>query len=792
MLLRTTVVLQPLLFAYSCHPLQAEDSDGEGLHLLVCTAGKQLLQLAPPTGAPPADLHLSSLAVDMRCWRVDAPLVVMGVSPASSGVLFAFGPGKRTGKALRTYDLRAAELTQVRRPPTELRSDLHRSACLHAFPIPRDSPFPTTLPALLTDRTAQASGVDGGAKPNALKFTVPADMGHQKDGTSIAFSSDGTMMATGGADGAVVVRSVGDGSVVSTLRRHNVASAMSATPGGVSGVTFGSSGDLYTVGLEGSIFQVLIKGYSPPAVSIPHSRSDQIEGAAAVPETGTVVADGADSPAVAVSEAEEPDVITVFMTAASEAGAAEAGEAVVTLKESLAALKGKFQECLRNNDVVPELEKMDRQEFVIDVEKVSATKAAADAEAAALKASIGAANAERSARADEIIAEYYGPMLVHLTNLNAFDESGVQVPNFALRKRTDEDEALLQTVVATRKAEIAERAHLAAAHPADLGVATNTEGEASDDEADGTSAAAAPAAAAVADADEDEAADGGADDDDEEGGGGGGPATGNASMVEALLYDPLELATSRRKRAQMVLLEAKVLEERQKYNKLFDATMTAKLNTIDGVNEKRKRLGEILEELGGLGEGLDIPAEPRLSAEEHADSVLAVEDREIAAPKWVSPQEQARRDEEEAARLKREAEAHDSPFERALMEMMGGALDGNENKMRLDEVFEKPEWMVEAAAAMEADPENDTPKEEQLKEMAEFDAMVAARKVEVDKAVSILKTEYRKTIAEIAEICEKFDNSLANMFKQWMVASQTVFEIELWLVRIEFFSTRVE
>ena len=49
-----------------------------------------------------------------------------------------------------------------------------------------------------------------------------------------------------------------------------------------------------------------------------------------------------------------------------------------------------------------------------------------------------------------------------------------------------------------------------------------------------------------------------------------------------------------------------------------------------------------------------------------------VPDADIVAPRWISPEQQAQLDklaEEEAAR---EAAKKDSPFERALMEMMGG------------------------------------------------------------------------------------------------------------------------
>jgi WD40 repeat protein len=743
------MLLPSLATSISWRDGHADDGDGEGLHLLVATHGKQLLQLKPPSESdePPADFQLTPLAVDMRVWRLDAPLRVMRVSSTATGTLYAFSAAGKSGKVLRIYDLRGTELT-------------HSSE--------------------LTD----------GKRAKLLKYSIPSDIGHQKDGTCISFSSDGKIMASGGEDGAVVVRSMSDiDGRAKCLRRHGMADVLSDSAGGVACLAFGAGGDFYTGGSDGALFQFVVKG-AVPSATVVHLRSAWVEAAQAIAEPVSAIAgapaesvDGGENepveqPDPTALEAAEADVIALRAAEEDSGDVDGAQQESAGLRESLAELKEKFQACLANNAVVPELEKMDRQEFVIDLEDVAKIKAAADAEATALKEQVTQSNLERQTAAEKIIVACYEPMAVHSAVLQAF-ESGLEVPNFPLRKQNEQTNITLKNVMAMRKAEIAERAWLQENYPGDLGEATASGDYVGEDsgKANGTT----DVAVEKDKAEEDDADDAEEDAEDAD------AVDDGRSIVDDLLYDPLELATSRRKQAQMVMTEAKILNERTKYKKMFDDVMGKKLSTIDAVKERRKRLQDIVTELGALGEGLEIPPQPSLADEEVMDSVLSVKDEEIAAPKWISAEQRKVLEEEEAARLKREADSKDSPFERALMDMMNGSLDGNENKMRLDEVIEKPEWMIETLANDEervANGDEAVTTEEQKKEIEDWEAMVAARAEVVEKTVGILKTEFRKNVAEIAEAYESFDDKLSKLFADWMASSQTIFELELWLVRL--------
>ena len=676
----------------------AEDGvDSEGLRLIACTASGELLQLTPPAAdfASAADLKMTAQDVDLRAWRVREPLVRMAVSPTATGFLYGFtakGPG---AKYTRRFDMRTTDLTPA------------------------------------------------GEKPKLLKVNPLSDTGHVKAGTSLAFAADGAVLVTGGRDGAIVVRkmdSSGDGAVVANLRRHDGAGFEAE---GVSCLAMGENDLLYSGGFDGALFELSVKGAAAP--SVVNARSEFLSSAGAVDE------------ADAAPEEEQEDVIALSKAAARAAVAAAAAEGgdTTALRSSVKTLKERFQQCLKNNDEVPELEKMERDEFIIDHATVSAKKAEADAEAEALRAKVRSENVVRDMIAGNIKVDCYDVMQVQKAVISAFD-SGVEVPNFPLKKQSDAELEELEVVKAARAAEKAEQDWILQNEPSESNVIVE-EGDDALAKGEGETE--------------------GEDDDDEGEEGEGEEAEGaEEEALEALLYKPEELNTSRRKRVMVQLLDAKIRILRQKFNGVFEDHMDKKDNSISEIMGKRARCQEIVDELGTLGEGLEVPEPVAFTDAEQPEKVLTVEDGEIEAAKWISPEQQKILDEEAAEAARREAEKGNSPFDRALVEMMGGSLNANENQMRLDEVVEKPEWMLET-------PEDDL-SDEQKAEIEAFDTAAADRAEQVAKEVNVLKTVMRKTVGEIAEQREKFDGIMDALYKIWVASSQEIFQVELWRVRL--------
>jgi WD40 repeat protein len=680
-----------------------DGDDSDGLRLVICTADGVLTQVTPPDMdySSPADLKMSDKDVDKRAWRLREPLVQMAISSSATGFLYGFtakGPG---AKYTRRFDMRATSLTPM------------------------------------------------GEKPRLLKVEPLSDIGHVKGGSCLAFSGDGSVLVTGGKDGAIVVRNMdatGEGSVVATLRRHDGAGVNSD---GVTCIAMGGPGVVYSGGFDGALFELAVKGASAPTAF--GSRSEFLAGVEAVDEAAAESADDQD------------DVIALSIASARAAiaAAAAAGGDTAALKDSLKSLRDRFQQALKNNDVVPELEQMERWEFEIDKATVAAKKAEADAEAEALRQRIRSENVVKDMIAGRIKVDCYDVMQVQKATMTAYD-TGKEVPNFPLKKQSDEELAELETIKALRSAEVEEMKWLEQNEP--------SESNALADPSDAKAKAAAAAAEAEGDEEEGDGEEG-----EEEGSEDGGSGSARAEL-EDLLYAPEDLTSSRRKRVQITLLDAKVRILRMEFNAVWDDHMLKKDASISEIMGKRNRCQEIIDELGTLGEGLELPDAVALSASEQAEKVLTVDDAEITAEKWISPEQQKILDEEAAEAARREAEKGNSPFDRALIEMMGGSLNANENQMRLDEVIEKPEWMLET-------PEEDL-SDEQKAEIVQFEEAAVAREEQVVKEVNVLKTEMRKTVGEILELREKWDKTMAALFTTWMDASNEIFQVELWRVRL--------
>ena len=371
---------------------------------LLLQASGTLFQLTPPdmNFVSPADLKMTDKDVDKRAWRLREPLMQMAISPTATGFLYGFtakGPG---AKYTRRFDMRTTSLTPM------------------------------------------------GEKPRLLKVEPLSEIGHVKAGSALCFSADGTVLVTGGRDGAVVVRSMdasGEGSVVANLRRHDGAGVDSE---GVTCLAMGAAGLVYSGGFDGALFELAVKGAS--AATAFGSRTEFLSGVEAVDE--------------ATAADEDVDVIALSMDAARAAiaAAAAAGRDTAALKDSLKDLKDRFQAALENNDQVPELEHMERFEFEIDKATVNARKAEADAEAQVLRERIKSENVVRDMIAGNIKVDCYDVMQTQKACIVSYD-TGKDVPNFPLKKQADEDLAELETVKAMRAAEVAELAWTMANEP---------------------------------------------------------------------------------------------------------------------------------------------------------------------------------------------------------------------------------------------------------------------------------------------------------------------------------------
>ena len=95
---------------------------------------------------------------------------------------------------------------------------------------------------------------------------------------------------------------------------------------------------------------------------------------------------------------------------------------------------------------------------------------------------------------------------------------------------------------------------------------------------------------------------------------------------------------------------------------------------ITRIKEKNIRIGKIIQQLK-LNDALVNPA---LDEDETPEKLLVVEDSEVLAEKYISPDEEKKLKEEAKQEEKRRlVEMGDNPRDRALDMMMGGRLEAN-------------------------------------------------------------------------------------------------------------------
>ncbi|GAX79865.1 hypothetical protein CEUSTIGMA_g7305.t1 [Chlamydomonas eustigma] len=248
---------------------------------------------------------------------------------------------------------------------------------------------------------------------------------------------------------------------------------------------------------------------------------------------------------------------------------------------------------------------------------------------------------------------------------------------------------------------------------------------------------------------------------EEESEGAGDLSDHDASIVGAeiknglcgLLYSPLQLHSRLRKIAQIFFIQEEIRLIQAAFNVKFKDMHEAKHDVIDKIEDRLGRVSEIQAELNGVTGPKRTGGQYGWSPEEVTEGRLEVQDHEIKAEKYISPEERARREEilrtEEAER--RRAEADDS-IQRALKEMMYGTLENTKKEPTPLENMKRQPWMDM--------PKNLMTKEQRL-ELVEFEKKLAELAEEQATHNRHLEAERKLLEIEVADLVIEFNAKLA-------------------------------
>uniref|UniRef100_A0A087YD43 Cilia and flagella associated protein 43 n=1 Tax=Poecilia formosa TaxID=48698 RepID=A0A087YD43_POEFO len=238
------------------------------------------------------------------------------------------------------------------------------------------------------------------------------------------------------------------------------------------------------------------------------------------------------------------------------------------------------------------------------------------------------------------------------------------------------------------------------------------------------------------------------------------------ALANKYLYDQFSMQTVEQRVNQIILIQDLIYSIKMAFNSDFDALFKRKLKEIKIVDDRNKNIRDIMLEL-------DIEEElwePRLTDMEWPERLLVVEDSEIKAEKYLTPEQKA---EEDRLRLEREARlaAHkDDSRERALKDMMDGVLEVKKVDILKVEIF-PPEFSLTKPPIQWSEEEKKVYKEyeKNFKELTE----------EKEKYKRGLEFEMKKLHEIIKESTEKFDESLTKLFEKKVKFMATIYQEEL-------------
>uniref|UniRef100_A0A7S3D8R0 Cilia- and flagella-associated protein 43 n=1 Tax=Palpitomonas bilix TaxID=652834 RepID=A0A7S3D8R0_9EUKA len=453
------------------------------------------------------------------------------------------------------------------------------------------------------------------------------------------------------------------------------------------------------------------------------------------------------------------------------------------LRAKLEDLKERFQKVLLANDDVPDIEKLERMEFVIDTEAKEAYIKAGEEAVSETKEQIKWENLAKEYMTEKIRAECWDSMEAHEIKLVGF-EKPVEVNTYPLHRTNPAEERRLEVVKKLRSMEVAlnraeRKANLAdeiggngfglaclglAGTPSDEFI-LNTMGKEKGEPKKAATTEKAAAATGEGGGEEGEEVE-----EEEEN------STKDNLLknldIQNLLYHPFELTTRSRKIKQMHLLQGQIRELKVAFNAEAARVLDVKSSTIHKVDEKFGRIREIQLELG-----MDDEVEELGMAEsEKAGGDLEVKDEEITAEKVLTEEERARVEAEEKERKAREeAQKGDKSIQRALNDMMGGTLEAKKEAGDGADELIRPEWMDMPVESMT---------DEQVKAVREFEAKLKALNEERDKQRKLLETELKKTRKEVKDICAGYDEKLQVLLDTKLKVEMAIYAHELFIATL--------
>ncbi|KFW70219.1 WD repeat-containing protein 96, partial [Pygoscelis adeliae] len=407
-------------------------------------------------------------------------------------------------------------------------------------------------------------------------------------------------------------------------------------------------------------------------------------------------------------------------------------------------LKKQIQKMMHENEQVPDIEKLEQEEFNLDIEEQERAQAEAEQEVARVRKKIEMENLANRYLQDVIKHGCWDAMCVKGRAVKCFHMDG-EVKNYPLKERSEEELETLEKVLRLKKIETADlKVQKKNLEIESEIVLSKEEGKKAEEvTADDTASYCLI-----------------------------GSLSSQYGGDTSILYHQWDLHTREQKVNQIVLLKDIIYKVKTAFNKEFDIVARQKEQEIARVKERNLRIREILAQLD-----LQVKVwEPALTDDEIPERALTVQDSEIKVEKYLTQEEREKAEMLAELEIERCLAAMDNERLRALNDMMGGVLEvKKEDILKMDipppPFISKPEHVW-----------ND----EEKKIFREHEKKVKKLSEEKEKYRRALENELKKLEASIQETTQNFDQIVCKLSERKVKLEMVIYQEELKIVNLVY------
>jgi len=539
-----------------------------------------------------------------------------------------------------------------------------------------------------------------------------------------------------------------------------------------------NSSSIYTTGADGTVFVTNITGgatFEPTLSSNDFDfKASEMANVDLEPKTAST---------------SEPTWLATNLQVLKENQEQEAQSTKNSAIEGVKDLSSRLRALLAADAAAPDIEKMDRSEFVIDVKgrDLHNTKNLENSEEA--RKNIKDEDMVKDMISARIRQECWDSMIDHASEVRGL-MSDNRVRNFPVAKLTQKEKRQLEIVKRLRMGEIMDiRRNLANAKKggliwkglvdeisADCNWIINASNLKATDDChsikEQLDAFVGNEGEKKTDDSNDKKEKDGEDNYDNEGEDNDGNIIVDEKNLLNMLYHPLAVRNDHQRKSQMVMLKELCRMIAMDFNKEFEKLKNEKEDVVGQIEGRNERIHEILVELKSDEDYF----KPTIHKSEIVDSVLTISEGELKTTEYESKADrEARLKKEEDARIAAEMNKGDDAPTRALDDMMGGTLEVKKEVLTTDSLV-RQDWM-DVLSFEEMTPE-------QKKEVDEYEAQSKAIADALEKQRKALELELKKLRSEVNDLIKIFDEKVLKIDALRTQIQSSISTQELYLARL--------